>query len=439
MTLDGLNKEEVERLIPLIVYLSVICMFGAFGNSLVCYIYKTKYGPSNCRSFVICLSTIDLFSCVIVIPFEIAVILKEYRFTIEILCQISVFLNTWPTLSSGLMLLAIAVDRYRKICKPFGWQISLTLARDICIFNIFLAIGFSWLSPIIYGVNETFNNSYNFTVSECTVKTTMKGTIYPLINNIMFGMLFLGALISMFIMYCFIGLGVKRHSKKRIYHVKARRSENSTLPDATDASELTIRSGNVVLETNKQFYESQDSDAMFASETSDTKSVEDTLQQEPSIPRECQIDQTQPADRKSVISFFEKTLKNRNTLFLTKSLNSLQSAAVSKTSSSASGNTKAATDRKQNSRQLKAHKTAYIMFLISLGFMISYFPLLVILLTRSINSKFVPELSDVERAAYKFGLRSYYLSCALNPVIYGVWDARFRKACRRILRKIGFC
>ena len=449
VTLEDLSQDEVERLIPLIVYLSLICVCGTLGNSLVCYIYKTKYGPSNCRTFVICLSAIDFFSCVLVIPFEIAVVLQEYNFQEEIICKVSVFLNTWPTLSSGLMLLSIAIDRYRKVCKPFGWQISLKLARDICIFNIFAALGFSWLSPIIYGVNKSVFEDYNVTISECTVKDSMKETMYPLINNITFAFLFLGALISMSVMYCFIGIGVKRHSKKHLYQIRKHgRSENSTLADASNASELTIRSGNVVLESNKQVNETIDSsEAMFASETSETKSVEDILEGELCLPKEHQIEKTSrdrndntARDRKSAfMTLLENTLKNRNTLFLTKSLNSLHSGTVSRTNSSRSSKTRIILETKQTSRQLKTHKTAYIMFLISLAFILSYLPLLAILLTRSINSLFVPELSDTERAVYKFCLRSYYLSCTTNPLIYGIWDARFRKACRRIMRKLNIC
>ena len=436
---DKLNRDEVERLIPLIVYLSLICACGALGNSLVCYIYKTKYGPSNCRTFVICLSAIDLFSCVLVIPFEIFVILRQYNFQEEFVCKISVFLNTWPTLSSGLMLLSIAVDRYRKVCKPFGWQISLKLSRDISAFNIFVALGFSWLSPIIYGVNKKIFSAYNITISECTVKDSMTETVYPLINNITFAFLFLGALVSMSIMYCFIGIGVKRHSKKHLYQIrKQERRENSTLVDASNASELTIRSGNVVLDSNKQINDMtiDKSETMFASETSETKSVHDILQEEPCVPEEHQIDKGSRNRKSAFITILENTLMNRNTLFLTKSMNSLHSLTVSRTNSSRRSKGTSLHEAKRNPHNLKTHKTAYIMFLISLAFILSYLPLLAILLTRSINSSFVPGLSDTERAVYKFGLRSYYLSCTTNPLIYGIWDARFRKACRRIVRKL---
>ena len=435
MTSEQLRREELERLIPLIVYLSLISICGTLGNCLVCHVYKTKYGPSNCRLFVICLSAIDLFSCVLVIPFEIAVVSKEYNFTVEVACQISVFLNTWPTLSSGLMLLAIAVDRYRKVCKPFGWQISLRWARYICIINIFLAVGFSWPSPILYGTNRKIISPHNITISECAIKSSMKMTIYPLINNIMFGVLFLGSLVSISFMYCFIGIGVKRHSKKRMYQIKARGRESVTLADATNASELTIRSGHVTMDSKKPADESiENSDAMFASDTSETK-TEEFLQQEPCIPREHQIDKP-PPERKSFISLFEKSVKNRNTLFLTKSVNPQALSHLPKRPSTRSHSSRLTPDSRRNGRQLKTHKTAYIMFLISMAFIMSYLPLLVILLTRSINTQFVAGLSEPGRAAYKFFLRSYYLNCMLNPIIYGVWDARFRKACKKLLQKL---
>ena len=305
-TLDDLSTEEVERLIPLVVYLSVVCMCGVLGNSLVFYVYKTKYNPSNCRSFVLYLSTIDLFTSLVVTPIEITIVLKEYKFTLEILCKLSLFLNIWTTVVSGSMLLTIAVDRYRKVCKPFDRQIPLNWARNICIFNTAFAVGFSLLSTVIYGVNEYVMSPYNVTVSECTIKNSMKGTMFPLINNVMFGILFLGGLSSMFILYYFVGIKVRKYS---------------------------------------------------------TQST-------------CQ----------------------------------------------------------QSQQRLKTHKTAYIMFLISLAFALTYLPVLALLLARSINSKFVPGLNDQERAIYKFCLRSYYLGCMLNPVIYGIWDERFRNACRGINR-----
>ena len=84
-TFDELSNEEVERLIPLVVCLSFICISGAFGNSLAYNVYKTKYSPTNYRSFALCLSTIDFFSNVAVTPIEISSALKLYKLSLETL------------------------------------------------------------------------------------------------------------------------------------------------------------------------------------------------------------------------------------------------------------------------------------------------------------------------------------------------------------------
>ena len=92
--------------------------------------------------------------------------------------------------------------------------------------------------------------------------------------------------------------------------------------------------------------------------------------------------------------------------------------------------------KNQYLKQARARKTAFIMFVISLAYIITYLPHLILMVTRQVNNMFVDDLPDSGRSAYKFFLRSFFLNCAINPIIYSVCDSRFRSACGELF---GVC
>lgn len=421
MTLEELRSHELHLQVPVVVYLLLISITGIFGNSLVFYVYKWKYSPSTCRTFVIYLSIMDLISCIVAIPVEVWFLFMEFDFQTAWICKASVFLNNWPTLTSGFLLVCIAIDRYRKVCQPFQWQISGKMAAFMCVLTALVALAFSWLSLVIYGIQTTQHPVYqNVTISQCVETDTMKETVFPMLNNAFFALLFLGSLSTIIIMYCLIALKVRRHMKKREYMV----NKTSYPQDMTEASEMTIMSGKVVIE-NKLRNSVDDletsEDIFYSTDTLNSKDL--VSKSETYTPVMCSIDNSDEPSNTSRHSVLSRMFSR-----LTSS-----SVTSKSTISGRSNGTHKHRHRKSKSKQQKANRTAFIMFQISLAFILSYLPLLCLLLIRTINSTFVTSLNDGERAAYKFFLRSYYLNCAVNPVIYGLWDTRFRKACKKLL------
>ena len=213
-TLMEMNDAEVLRLIPTIVYLGIISVTGIFGNGLVCHIYRTRYRLSNSQCFIVCLSATDLFSCLVVIPFEITTVINQYTFKNIWLCKLSRFFNTLSTLSSSLLLLFIAIDRYRNICKQSGEQISTKVAKFLCILAVLLGLFFSWPAVLVYGKKTFHIPEYNMVGTECSTDDSMEDTMYPLMNAALFGVLFLSGIISVSILYCFIGGKLQKHAKR---------------------------------------------------------------------------------------------------------------------------------------------------------------------------------------------------------------------------------
>lgn len=507
------NDAEVLRQVPLMAFLTILGISGIIGNSLVCYIYKTEYKTSNCRTFLIVLSSIDLFKSGAIIPFKVWTLFWEYNFTNVWICKLSIFLYIWPTMTSGFLLFAIAVDRYRKVCKHYSWQISHIATRNMCISAFLLGVAFSWMLPVIHGITTAKHSVYNITISQCEVTESMVATPFYLINNILFAILFIGTLSGIIVMYCFIAVRVKQQTERKVLlcgahgtaatnlgafkngpdktvpqtnnkngnnengltkltsvdkskhltnitehdinkHIDADIDENTTgsLPNLSydtglrtnDITKVGIenKSGSMpdmLSETRRGIYDT----TREGDEQTKTGSM-------PDLSSETRIgtsnDRTESIDKERMtgsvpilscetrLGTTDKTgagIANKKT----GSMPDLSSRRKYLTVSEALPPTRYTANVDKKLQQKENHRVALIMFLISLTFILTYLPVLCLLLIRNADKTFLPSLSLAERTMYNFFLRTYYIHCAVNPVIYGVWDYRFRKACQHALCK----
>ena len=87
-------------------------------------------------------------------------------------------------------------------------------------------------------------------------------------------------------------------------------------------------------------------------------------------------------------------------------------------------------------KQAHARKMAFQMFCISLAFVLSYVPHLLLMLMRALKDDFIDNMSDTGRALYKFFLRSYFLQCMINPIIYAACASRFRRECKKLFNSL---
>jgi hypothetical protein len=75
-----------------------------------------------------------------------------------IACKILRFVYYFASNSSDFVLIAIAVDRYRKVCQPFKRQITAKMTKLIDIVTVcFISLSISWpsfLFSYIYAVAE---------------------------------------------------------------------------------------------------------------------------------------------------------------------------------------------------------------------------------------------------------------------------------------------
>ena len=124
-TLEQLNAEFVEILMPYSILVIVYLILGITGNSAVLYIYLKRFQTySEGRYFIPILAAIDMIACIINCSGMMCENMFPLTYSSDIGCKLERFLCLASTATSIFTLLLIAIDRYLKIGRPFRRQMT---------------------------------------------------------------------------------------------------------------------------------------------------------------------------------------------------------------------------------------------------------------------------------------------------------------------------
>ncbi|KAH3726559.1 hypothetical protein DPMN_052426 [Dreissena polymorpha] len=195
------NAEFNKKVLPVSIVFGLTASVGLIANALVMYIYGFRYKRCNFKYFFFTLGLINLLQCTIMLPTQIGKRHYWFNFPTSWLCRTSAYVFGYTIIHCYFVLFLIALDRFRKVCRPYDWQIQANTARNLSIitsiasfilatppgvsinnhalevhgailnaFVIFHRGSFSMicaLFPIIYGVRD---NSFRNIVREMLVK-----------------------------------------------------------------------------------------------------------------------------------------------------------------------------------------------------------------------------------------------------------------------------
>lgn len=166
-----------------LVYTSFLFMVGLPGNITVFYVYSKKTRKNSTTVFILVLAVFDLINCTATLPTEIVMLLNPFVFHIGPVCKMSRFTTYTCNSSAAVILAAIAVDRYKRVCKPHGKQITLKRAKYMAAMAFIMAVSFTWPSLVIYGPRTVHarTDNENITQKVCEIHDSYVITIYPLI------------------------------------------------------------------------------------------------------------------------------------------------------------------------------------------------------------------------------------------------------------------
>ncbi|KAH3711422.1 hypothetical protein DPMN_071091 [Dreissena polymorpha] len=215
--LDQINTEVVTLMTPLMVYLSVVMFFGLIGNILVCFYYGHQTRRSGHAVFICTLALFDLANCALSIPLDFVDTKFYYTFTNIPLCRFLSFVNHVTVMGSAFTLLAIAVDRFRRICRPLKKQLDLTKCKILCVLSFVLALVYSWPALILYtSIEVDLRASSGRIVKGHDCSTTKVKSYKPYIwgFNVVYLITFIIGTGTLAVMYSLVGKAIYQHKRK---------------------------------------------------------------------------------------------------------------------------------------------------------------------------------------------------------------------------------
>ncbi|CAG2186233.1 unnamed protein product [Mytilus edulis] len=163
------NELRAQYLLPNTIVLAIYLSIGLAGNIAVILVYQFGLNKNtDGRYFIVPLAWIDTTALIVTGAINLTRNTKPVIFPGHGACKLLLYSSYVTTCTSLFLLNAIAVQRYLKICKPFGPQMNVLWKRLsvlICaIASIFLYM------PVLfyYGIVETrYHSPGNISGHEC--------------------------------------------------------------------------------------------------------------------------------------------------------------------------------------------------------------------------------------------------------------------------------
>lgn len=125
---------------------SPLCLFGIIGNLVTIVMFARHIKKTTTSMFIIALAVVDLLMCAVAMPIWFHKLFSE-ELASDVICRLDVFLQFFAVPVSGLILLAIAIDRFLLIflvnttlMTPFRAKVVIAAIVVVCI-----GIAFPWL------------------------------------------------------------------------------------------------------------------------------------------------------------------------------------------------------------------------------------------------------------------------------------------------------
>jgi len=394
-----------NTLLPSMIYLIVLLCIGLPGNVLVSYIYHTKNGShmtgtgkprrkmKSSDIFILALAWLDILNCILSIPVEIYILRYFTQFDYPWICKVSRYASMVFNASSSFVLLGIAVDRFIGIKYSHSKYCFITsTAVKFVIVSVLLAIIFSLPGIALYGTQTLHLKLKPYIYGKtCLIEDHFVHTKYPLMLSMF--LLTVHLLFDAFfiILYGIVGKKIIRNRNlSSIRTHKDKRKSRSNISQEIEVSHITFnnalqqrpvdKNGNIELKGFK--YRSEDD------ETSDNQ-VKSSAQ-------------------------YEDNSSNKKPNIINKQKDSAVHGKV-----------------------YKAKKTTFMLFAVTIVFMLTFASYCAIAILRSVSSDdFYINLSSIEKTFYQLFLRSYLLTSAANRLIYSFLSDKFRQQCRNILHRL---
>ncbi|CAL1547526.1 unnamed protein product, partial [Lymnaea stagnalis] len=424
------NDEVALELLPVMLFLGLLSILGVVGNGFVCFIFTRKFSKNSQNLLIVLLAVFDLHTCVLTIPYEIIDLrfYVYYIFDTDVICKVFKFVNTFCNAGSILVLLVIAVDRYRKVCKPLNSQLQLQSIRITFILIFVISACYSIPIFFLYGYRTIQSNIIHGAKSrDCSTPDGID-TLYPTVFNGVLFLTFVIISIALIIMYSKILAEVKRRNKhkkrNRPYRISYGDTNNisqgsdddQTIKEVTHA--ISILNGT----STQNCADVKMLGAANLGNTENETPIIDENQHFLSRGALAELDSNNNKSASKYIPGMASCLPNTTVRDYLAGQTLVQA-----------GERSASSRKRRRARQ----QTTLVAFSVTSVFVLSFLPHLTLMIAKLvIFPGFDLDLRGAAFVAYNVFVRSYFVNSMCNPFIYGILNAQFRLEVQRILRSV---
>ncbi|OWF47037.1 opsin Rh4-like [Mizuhopecten yessoensis] len=155
LRLANLNSQFALSLIVIDIILGFYFVFGVLGNAIVIYIYSFRLRVKlDDKFFILVLAIMDIIVCVTGPSFCIVRNVFPIYMDMDLICKMSWFFTRNMNGASGLLILVIGLQRFLKVCRPFGRQMTKKYKVMALIGTICVTIVIHTPLFIFYGITE---------------------------------------------------------------------------------------------------------------------------------------------------------------------------------------------------------------------------------------------------------------------------------------------
>ena len=391
---EELNEEMRSTVMPVTAFVGLETVFGFFGNLMILYVFLFHYKKCNFKYFVLCLSFVDTTSTLTTMPGEIVTQTFWFVYPVPLVCKIKSFFNVFTVCGSAFGLLIIAVDRFRKICRPLQWQIKPKMV--IILIFVQFAISFVVALPVAFfwGTNsyQTTYKGYNITVTVCEKDAKYKYTNYPLEYTIATEVFVILAMLIMFVLYVFVC--------RQLLRVKPMSNSATLDRNRSLRGSVTIHSGGLTSDDDTTTNCSGHKDDLTTSNTLSEPQSNATLEK-----------------RKAALALTLASSKS-----VPKNLKGLEDTTTSG---------KKTTGKK---RLRRIRRKTLIMFILTAVFIFT--TVLYLTLLNLIANNVLQTLTKAQKSVYFFFFRLYFINHVINPILYGALDPQFRRILKQSFQSL---
>ncbi|XP_071101452.1 C5a anaphylatoxin chemotactic receptor 1-like [Haliotis cracherodii] len=428
------------KYLPVILFLVILMLLGVLGNSLVCYVYIAKFKPSTTRCFIISLAVLDLINCLTSIPFEIIDMRHTYTFGEYKICRLMKLFETINSIASGSVLVAVAVDRFKKICRPLHVQMTTKVANISISICCSLALILALPAGFIYGGRTVPTDKINITGVDCSLSDQFIGsTLHIAYLGVQF-LVFLGATLILAVVYSLIWRQIIRQKRfKETVSVRRRVDERIMVLDTP--TEISINARNTSVDIVSSSKSEQDGFRLPMTELAPinhdgTGDIRDRL-------LDVGSGDGVPKNDNSISHESDVTDHSIKPLGVAGNSENYPDMASTGEPNAAlfehgngSNSTSARRVTRCSQRDKGTRRTTFMMFLITMVFVLSFLPHLSLTIAASVMKTLLNDLHGVGFVVFHVFQRSYFLQSASNPIIYSFWNANFRREINRLTMKI---